>query len=45
MYQAQAVHRIMAAGLKEFPQHTRAESLNVCMIIDEINMQCSEIGF
>lgn len=45
MYQAQAVHRCMAAGLKEFPQFTRAESINVCQIIDEINKQCAERGF
>jgi len=45
MYQAQCVHRCMAAGLKEFPQFTRSESLNVCQIIDEINKQCNEIGF
>ena len=45
MYQAQCVHRCMAAGLTEFPQHTRAESLQVCQIIDEINAQCAETGF
>ena len=45
MYQAQCIHRCMAAGLTEFPQHTRAESIQVCEIIDEINQQCSEIGF
>ena len=44
-YQAQAVHRCMAAGLKEMPQFTRAESLRVCEIIDEINRQCMERGF
>ena len=38
MYQAQAIHRCMAAGLKEVPQFTRAESLRVCEIIDEINL-------
>ncbi|MCY3886019.1 MAG: Gfo/Idh/MocA family oxidoreductase [Gammaproteobacteria bacterium] len=45
LYQAQAVHRCMAAGLKEFPQFTRAESIQVCEIIDEINRQCAEKGF
>ena len=44
-YQAQAVHRCMAAGLKELPQFTRAESIRVCEIIDEINRQCAEKGF
>lgn len=45
MYQAQCVHRCMAAGLKEFPQFTQAESINVMQIIDEINKQCAEVGF
>ena len=45
MYQAQCIHRCMAAGLKEFPQHTRAESMQVCEIIDEINMQCAQDGY
>ncbi|MCZ6643542.1 MAG: Gfo/Idh/MocA family oxidoreductase [Gammaproteobacteria bacterium] len=45
MYQAQAVHRCLAAGLKEMPQFTRAESIRVCEIIDEINRQCAERGF
>lgn len=45
LYQAQAVHRCIAAGLKEMPQFTRAESLRVCEIIDEINRQCAEKGF
>jgi predicted dehydrogenase len=45
MYQAQAVHRCMAAGLKELPQFTIADSLRVCEIIDEINRQCFERGF
>lgn len=45
LYQAQAVHRCMAAGLREMPQFTRAESIRVCEIIDEINRQCGEIGF
>lgn len=45
MYQAQAVHRCMAAGLTELPQFTIAESIRVCEIIDEINRQCAEVGF
>ncbi len=45
MYQAQAVHRCMAAGLTELPQFTIAESVRVCEIIDEINRQCAEVGF
>lgn len=45
MYQAEAVHRCMAAGLKEMPQFTIAESLRVCEIIDEINRQCADRGF
>ena len=45
MYQAQAVHRCMAAGLSEMPQFTRAESIRVCEIIDEINRQCDAHGF
>lgn len=44
-YQARAVHRCMAAGLKELPQFTIAESIRVCEIIDEINRQCAERGF
>ena len=44
-YQAQAVHRCMAAGLKELPQWTTAESIRVCEIIDEINRQCAARGF
>ena len=35
----------MAAGLSEMPQFTRAESIRVCEIIDEINRQCGEHGF
>jgi predicted dehydrogenase len=45
MYQAQAIHRCLAAGLKGMPQFTRAESIRVCEIIDEINRQCAERGF
>ena len=45
IYQAQAMHRAMEAGLSELPQFTRAESLRVCEIIDEINRQCGAHGF
>ena len=45
IYQAQAIHRAMEAGLSELPQFTRAESIRVCEIIDEINRQCSDHGF
>lgn len=45
MYQAQAVHRCLAAGLTEMPQFTKDESLRVCEIIDEINRQCADKGF
>ena len=45
MYQGQAVHRCIAAGLTEIPQFTRAESIRVCEIIDEINRQCAAKGF
>lgn len=44
-YQAQAVHRCMAAGLKEMPQWTTVESIRVCEVIDEVNRQCAERGF
>jgi len=36
IYQAEAVHRCLATGLKECPQYTRAESLQVMRILDEI---------
>ena len=45
MYQAQAVHRCIAAGLREMPQFTRAESIRICEIIDEINRQCAAKGY
>ena len=35
-YQAQAVHRCMAASLRECPQYTRAESLHVLRLLDRI---------
>ena len=41
-YQAQAVHRCMAAGLTGCPQFTKEESVHVCVIIDEINRQLKE---
>ena len=45
VYQAQTVHRCIAAGLTEMPQFTQAESIRVCEIIDEINRQCAATGF
>ena len=45
VYQAQAVHRCIAADLRELPQFTAAESIRVREIIDEINRQCAERGF
>ena len=45
LYQAQAIHRAMEAGLSELPQFTRAESIRVCEIVDEINRQCGDHGF
>ena len=38
-YQAQAVHRCIAAGLKGCPQFTKEESVHVCQIIDQVNEQ------
>ncbi len=45
VYQARAVHRCIAAGLKELPQFTQAESIRTREIIDEINRQCAARGF
>lgn len=36
LYQAEAVHRCLAAGLKECPQFTKAESLRIMELLDEI---------
>ena len=38
MYQAQCIHRCMAAGLTGCPQFTKEESVHVCVIIDEITL-------
>lgn len=38
-YQIEAVHRALANGLRECPQHTRADSLAVMYIIDQIREQ------
>jgi dihydrodiol dehydrogenase / D-xylose 1-dehydrogenase (NADP) len=38
-YQIEAVHRILANDLRECPQHTRADSLAVVYIIDQIREQ------
>jgi hypothetical protein len=38
-YQAQAIHRCIAAGLRGCPQFTETESVHVCEIIDQINAQ------
>jgi dihydrodiol dehydrogenase / D-xylose 1-dehydrogenase (NADP) len=43
VYQAQAVHRCLAAGLTGCPQFTREESVHTCDIIDEIDRQLSGI--
>jgi dihydrodiol dehydrogenase / D-xylose 1-dehydrogenase (NADP) len=39
VYQAQAVHRCIAAGLKGCPQFTKDESIHVMQIMDEIERQ------
>ena len=44
LYQALVIHRVLEANLSEMPQFTRAESIWVCEIIDEINRQCGENG-
>jgi hypothetical protein len=36
LYQAQAVHRCAAAGLRECPQFTKADSLHMLAILDGI---------
>lgn len=36
-YQAQAVHRCLAAGLRQCPQFTKEESLHVLRVLDQIN--------
>eukprot|EP01043_Picozoa_sp_COSAG02_P041227 COSAG02_NODE_3401_length_6805_cov_70.980763_3_plen_246_part_00 len=37
IYQAEAVHRCLAAGLRECPQYTKEDSLHVMQILDQIN--------
>ena len=34
VYEAEAIHRCLAAGLKECPQYTRRDSLHVLAILD-----------
>jgi dihydrodiol dehydrogenase / D-xylose 1-dehydrogenase (NADP) len=41
-YQAQAVHRCLGAGLTGCPQHTAAECIHTCAIIDEVERQLLE---
>lgn len=36
LYQAEAIHRCLAAGLKECPQFTRSDSLRIMELLDEI---------
>jgi len=36
IYQAQAIHRCLAAGLRECPQFTKAESLHIMDLLDKI---------
>ena len=38
-YEVEAVHRCLAKGLREIPQHTRADSLQVLHIIDKVREQ------
>jgi dihydrodiol dehydrogenase / D-xylose 1-dehydrogenase (NADP) len=38
-HQAEAVHRCVAAGLKECPQFTKEESLHAMAILDSIHAQ------
>ena len=42
VYQAEAVHRCLAAGLRECPQYTKAESLHVLYIMDRVSAADSE---
>ena len=37
LYQAQAVHRCLAAGLRQCPQYDKAESLHAMNVLTEIN--------
>ena len=38
-YEVEAIHRCLAHGLRELPQHTRADSLQVIRIIDAVRSQ------
>ena len=38
-YEVEAVHRCLANGLRETPQHTRADSLQLMWIIDQFQAQ------
>jgi hypothetical protein len=38
-YEVEAVHRCLAKGLRETPQHTRADSLQLIWIIDQFQAQ------
>lgn len=42
VYQAEAIHRCLAAGLKECPQFTKAESLRIQRLLDEIEKGITE---
>jgi len=42
VYQAEAIHRCLAAGLRECPQFTKAESLRIMELLDEIEKGVSE---
>ena len=37
-YEVEAVHRCLKAGLRETPQHTRADSLQLIWIIDQMQV-------
>lgn len=39
VYQAEAIHRCLAAGLKECPQFTKEESLHIMFILESIKKQ------
>ena len=38
-YEVEAIHRCLANGLRETPQHTRADSLQLIWIIDQFQAQ------
>ena len=39
LQEVEAVHRCLAKGLRETPQHTRADSLQLIYIIDQFQAQ------